>query len=297
MKSKSKRLQKLFIPSKHNKYRPSFFETKNSVLMSLFIFVMFISLMNIQTILSSVAKNSKLAAVLSSTLVQLTNEERSKYTLGSLKENELLTKAAQNKAQDMASKGYFAHTSPEGKKPHNWLQDVGYVYQYAGENLAVNFADSKDVTLAWMNSPTHKANIVKPVYTEIGIGVASGTLAGKETIFVAQIFANPYLVPESPQSLALVKEITSPAYEFFEYLINHNHDVINQILIGILALIILALVLKIAIHIKIQHSKLIVNAMLLIAFISVLLLVNNFIKSKEIPVLDYSSYEYENTKQ
>jgi hypothetical protein len=241
----------------------------------------------------SVSNNSKLAAILSSTLVQLTNEERSKFTLGTLQENELLTKAANLKAEDMATKGYFAHISPEGKKPHNWLQDVGYVYQYAGENLAVNFADSEDVTIAWMNSPTHKANIVKPVYTEIGIGTATGTFEGKKTIFVAQVFANPYLAPKSLQNLASVQTLSGPVYEFLEYIVNHNHDVINKILIGVLALIILALVLKVAIHIRIQHSKLIVNAMLLIAFVSILLLVNNFIKSKEVPVLQYSSYEYE----
>lgn len=104
------------------------------------------------------------------------------------------------KAQDMATKGYFAHTSPEGKKtPWYWLKQVGYQYQYAGENLAINFTDSKDVTNAWMNSPTHKANIVKDKYTEVGTGIATGLYEGRETVFVAQVYANP-----------IVKEVEQP---------------------------------------------------------------------------------------
>ena len=60
------------------------------------------------------------------------------------------------KAQDMATLGYFAHVSPDGKTPWYWIEKVGYDYQYAGENLAINFSDSKDVTNAWMASPLHK---------------------------------------------------------------------------------------------------------------------------------------------
>jgi len=53
----------------------------------------------------------------------------------------LLEQAAQLKANDMAEKGYFAHTSPDGKTPWEWLKDVSYPFLAAGENLAVNFLD------------------------------------------------------------------------------------------------------------------------------------------------------------
>jgi hypothetical protein len=91
----------------------------------------------------------------------------------------------------MAANGYFAHVSPTGKTPWYWLQQVGYRYSFAGENLAVDFDDSKAVEDAWMASPTHHANIVKPQYTRVGYGVASGTYEGKQTTFVVQLFATP----------------------------------------------------------------------------------------------------------
>jgi len=94
----------------------------------------------------------------------------------------------------MAKNGYFAHTSPDGKTPWYWLEQVGYNYQYAGENLAINFSDSKDVTDAWMASPAHRANIVKGNYTDIGTGVATGLYQGQQTVFVVQDYANPLTV-------------------------------------------------------------------------------------------------------
>ncbi|MEK7069304.1 MAG: CAP domain-containing protein [Patescibacteria group bacterium] len=132
-----------------------------------------------------------MAAVLPAVLSDLTNQERQSQNLTILKINQDLNKAAEMKAIDMATLGYFAHTSPEGKTPWYWIEKVGYKYQYAGENLAINFSDSKDVTNAWMASPTHKSNIVKGNYTEVGTGIASGIYEGQDTVFVAQIYANP----------------------------------------------------------------------------------------------------------
>jgi len=165
-RSKNK-LKNLFIPNPQNNYRPKFFETGAMLGFSFLVVATFIFSLNVPSLLKGVASISQLSAVLPSVLVELTNKEREAVSLKSLTENELLNKAATMKATDMATKGYFAHVSPDGKKPWNWLQAVEYKYQYAGENLAVNFKDSEDVTLAWMNSPTHNANIVKAEYTEI----------------------------------------------------------------------------------------------------------------------------------
>jgi uncharacterized protein YkwD len=91
----------------------------------------------------------------------------------------------------MAAKSYFAHVSPEGVKPWHWLDVAGYRYDYAGENLALNFTDSQDVADAWMRSPTHRSNLLKSAYTEIGTGVATGTYQGSEAVFIVQLYARP----------------------------------------------------------------------------------------------------------
>lgn len=129
--------------------------------------------------------------VIDSVVVDTTNQERESLGLGELRVNQTLKKAAQAKADDMASKGYFAHNSPDGKTPWYWIDQTGYTYRAAGENLAVNFDYSKDVVNAWMNSPTHKANIIKAKYQEIGIGIAEGFYQGRPTVFVVQLFGTP----------------------------------------------------------------------------------------------------------
>lgn len=132
-----------------------------------------------------------LASVLPGVLSVQTNDYRQENRVGSLKQNALLAEAAQMKADDMAAKGYFAHIGPNNEKPWVWMQKVGYSYAYAGENLAINFVDSSDVTKAWINSPAHKKNLINPNFTETGIGTAEGKYEGKETTFVVQFFASP----------------------------------------------------------------------------------------------------------
>lgn len=132
-----------------------------------------------------------LAAVVPAEVIALTNTQREVNNVGTVADNALLGKAAQAKAQDMALNGYFSHVGPGGKTPWQWISESGYQYQYAGENLAVRFIDSQDVVNAWMESPTHRANIVKPVYTQIGVGVAQGLYEGQPATYVVQYFASP----------------------------------------------------------------------------------------------------------
>jgi len=114
-----------------------------------------------------------------------------------LSENPLLDLAAQLKALDMAKKGYFSHISPEGITPWHWFEQVGYEYAFAGENLAVNFQNVNDLIPAWLNSPSHRENILSSNYTETGVGVARGEFAGQETFFIVQFFGTPmYPMPK-----------------------------------------------------------------------------------------------------
>ncbi len=129
--------------------------------------------------------------VLPAVVIDQTNNERMVLSELPLKRNALLDQAAQLKADDMAKNHYFAHNSPTGVTPWHWFDEVSYQYSHAGENLAVHFTDSNEVVKAWMNSPTHRANIVNGSYTEIGVGTAEGEYEGFKTVFVVQLFGTP----------------------------------------------------------------------------------------------------------
>lgn len=131
------------------------------------------------------------ADIFPNVVVDSTNIERQKMSESQLTISPLLQQAAQDKANDMALKGYFAHTGPGGITPWYWLEKTGYTYTAAGENLAVNFVDSQDVVNAWMNSPGHRANILNQNYTEIGIATSKGMYKGREATFVVQFFGRP----------------------------------------------------------------------------------------------------------
>jgi len=136
-------------------------------------------------------RSQQYASVVAAVLVDLANRDRTDNKLDGLTISPVLTQAAQAKANDMAAKGYFAHTSPEGIDPWFWFQQVGYKFTYAGENLAIDFSDSDAVNTAWMNSPTHRANLLDQHFTEIGIATAEGMYQGHMTTFVVEEFGAP----------------------------------------------------------------------------------------------------------
>ena len=120
-----------------------------------------------------------------------TNTERSKDSLPNLKINDELSKAAFLKAQDMLTNNYWAHTSPTGVTPWKWLGDSGYNYDVAGENLAKNYPTSQATVDAWMNSETHRANILNGKYQDIGFAVVDGMLDGRNTTLVVAYYGAP----------------------------------------------------------------------------------------------------------
>lgn len=177
------------VPHERNNFKPLLFTLGGVVaVITLALLMQFAYLVHTRIV---VTQTDFLASILPGVLATLTNEDRARAGIATLTEDAHLARAAQMKAEDMAARGYFAHVDPEGRQPWYWLQQAGYEYTYAGENLAVNFTDSRDVQQAWMKSPTHHANIVKAEYSRIGIGVARGTYKGNDTTFVVQFFATP----------------------------------------------------------------------------------------------------------
>lgn len=151
------------------------------------------------------------STVLPAVVVQLTNAERSDLGESSLRRSATLDEAARMKAQHMANNEYFSHYAPDGTSPWYWFDKAGYSYAHAGENLAIHFTDSDEVVEAWMNSPTHRANIVGTQYTEIGVGTAKGKFDGYDTVYVVQLFGTPAAVPVVKTVPVLAQAPPTPA--------------------------------------------------------------------------------------
>ena len=107
-------------------------------------------------------------------VVRLVNIERRKNGLSELKYNWQLCRVARYKSEDMRDKGYFSHTSPTYGSPFQMIKNFGISYRTAGENIAKGQTSPEAVVKAWMNSSGHRANILNPSFTEIGVGYASG---------------------------------------------------------------------------------------------------------------------------
>jgi hypothetical protein len=122
-------------------------------------------------------------------VIELTNQDRAKEGLPALVANDKLAQAAQMKADDMAQREYFAHTSPSGVTPWHWIEKSGYSYRYAGENLAIRFTDAEEEQKAWMDSPKHRENILSDKYGEIGVAVKTVSMKDEApAIVTVQLF-------------------------------------------------------------------------------------------------------------
>lgn len=128
-------------------------------------------------------------------VINLTNQQRLAAGVGAVSQNSFLDQAAAKKAADMFQNNYWAHVSPSGTTPWFFYDLVGYKYIYAGENLARDFDTSAGVVSGWMNSQSHRDNMLSGNYTEIGVAVVNGVLLGQETTLVVQLFGKPQFVP------------------------------------------------------------------------------------------------------
>jgi len=180
------------VPQRSNNYRPQLLHPDSFLVLS-FIAIGFFAL--IQTVKFFPAlQNSVLGFTSNITIedvINYTNQERAKQNLKPLRANPQLSAAALAKAQDMLDNQYWAHTSPTGKKPWDFIKATNYQYRVAGENLARDFSRIDEMMRAWMASPTHQANILNADYEEIGIAIVYGKLEGFDTALVVQMFGTP----------------------------------------------------------------------------------------------------------
>lgn len=131
-------------------------------------------------------------------VVALVNASRAAIGFPKLAENPKLDTAAEFKVNDMFEYQYFAHFSPTNKSPWSFFKAADYLYYAAGENLAIDFVSADEAHAALMNSPTHRANILSPLYAEIGVSVRQGIFSGRSSIIVAQYFGKERVTAPAP---------------------------------------------------------------------------------------------------
>lgn len=178
----------LFIPHNGNNHRAKLLHNSS-------IFVIILVLLGVNIVTTFIKKSNPgvlgISYSISETeLLVLTNKVRQEKGLNPLAINEKLANAARLKADDMFGKNYWAHFGPDGSSPWNFIKQSGYNYVYAGENLAKGFTFSQEVIDAWMNSESHKDNIVSSKYNDIGFAIVEGNLLGEETVLIVQLFGS-----------------------------------------------------------------------------------------------------------
>ena len=109
-------------------------------------------------------------------ILEQTTADRQEHGYEPLTLDQELSAAARAKLADMVARDYFAHVSPDGETIWPLIEKAGYCYVYAGENLAGDFLDEEEQQQAWMDSPTHRANILSPFYEDIGLAVSQEPL-------------------------------------------------------------------------------------------------------------------------
>lgn len=174
----------VIIPHKENDYRPHLIRRYG--LAAIFFIVIGIQLGYNSAITGKVLGREPNITI--NTLLEQTNRERFKAGEKPLKLNDKLDQAAYLKAQDMFLKQYWAHNAPDGTPPWKWLGNVGYNYDEAGENLAKNFTSTDAVMTAWINSPEHRANILKNDYQDVGFAVVDGEMDNQPMSLIVAMY-------------------------------------------------------------------------------------------------------------
>jgi hypothetical protein len=148
-------------------------------------------------------------------LLSATNQQRAVNGVPDLAINSQLNSAAQAKANDMVARNYWSHNTPDGNPPWVFFDQAGYAYKNAGENLAYGFSTSDDTITGWMNSPSHRDNLLNTSYKDVGFGFADSSdfqSTGPETIVVAE-YGSPLNASAAPAAVATTPPAARPAVQ------------------------------------------------------------------------------------
>ncbi len=123
-----------------------------------------------------------------SELLNLINAERASHGLGPVRMSNVLMQVARAHSQDMIDRDFFDHTNPDGWGPGDRLDNAGYNWMTYGENIGGGYTSAELMSNGWMNSSGHRAIMLTPEFTEIGIGYVAGGFYGH---YWTALFATP----------------------------------------------------------------------------------------------------------
>lgn len=174
------KLVNFFIATDENDYRPPILSYKAFVVYGLLLLVL-------RLLIGALATQG--AAVESGTLMSLINSERQQRNLFTLVTNSSLITAAAEKSQDMIGRDYFAHVDPDGNYVWYRIENAGYKpYKILGENLAIDFSTSEGMVKAWIDSPSHRANLLHTDFIDQGLTALYGDYQGRYTNLTTSLF-------------------------------------------------------------------------------------------------------------
>lgn len=204
-----KRLMVLTVPHRHNQYRPY-------LIRSWMLIPSLLVLFGVQIIVNITSAGEVLGEksyISTQELLSSANDMRRQNGAGDLRISHDLSVAAQAKVQDMIKNQYWSHVSPQGIQPWSWVEQSGYRYKTAGENLAKNFYSAAATTQAWYDSPTHRENLLDPDFIDVGFATAEGVLDGKTVVLTVALYGQPVfagaVAAAAPVASLPTSEITS----------------------------------------------------------------------------------------
>lgn len=288
-----KHIKDFFIPHEGNNYKPKSLHPRS---LAVYIFVaVFLKLAFTGMLFFVYPDPASMARIVAQEMIRFTNQARRENNLPQLEVNTALTKAALKKGEDMITKEYFSHDTPDGKKPWYWINKKEYDYVFAGENLAMDFTSGEMIHRAFLKSPTHRRNLLDPDYKNIGVAVVSGKMFGNDTDILVMFFGaqrGDLVIAKQDAKLRFVpSESSTQAYKQIEKnetsesiivlgsesksssdLVTFIVDWMNVLFVAFVIYISTCLFLNIFIKIRIQYRSLILQSIIVLSLIASLLI-------------------------
>jgi len=215
-----------FIPHDGNGNKPKILRAKSLAIIVIVLFALKVTVTGYLFFIYP--DQARMAQQMTTEILKLTNQDRLDSNLAPLSLNSVLSVSALAKAENMIMNDYFAHHSPDGKKPWDWISRDKYAYLFVGENLAMNFSSAQSAHQALMQSPSHKKNIMNAKYSDVGLAVVSGEINGQRTNVLVELFACQYqpkvaIAAQTDQTAGTTKEqVSAPKEEQTKVLATEN---------------------------------------------------------------------------